>query len=141
MDFGTAIKSCLNQYTTFRGRAPRSEYWFFTLFMMICLIAATIIDRALGTSFKMLNPATGLQISMGYGYVYTIVALALFLPGISVLVRRLHDTDRSGWWYWIALIPLIGVIVLLVWFCSRGTLGENKYGFDPLAGGLAQTFS
>ena len=62
------------------------------------------------------------------------------LPHLAVMVRRLHDTGRSGWWYWIALIPLIGAILLLVWFCSRGTVGSNQYGSDPLGGDLEQTF-
>jgi len=60
--------------------------------------------------------------------------LASFLPAISVIVRRLHDTDRSGWWYWIGLIPLVGAILLLVWFCTRGTSGPNRFGPDPLSG-------
>ena len=57
------------------------------------------------------------------------------------MVRRLHDTDRSGWWYWIALIPLIGAILLIVWFCSRGTEGANRYGADTLGGDIGQVFS
>jgi uncharacterized membrane protein YhaH (DUF805 family) len=78
---------------------------------------------------------------LAYGYAYILVALGLLLPSLSVLVRRLHDTDRSGWYYWIVLIPLIGSIVLLVWFCSRGTEGSNTYGPDPLGGDIAQVFS
>jgi uncharacterized membrane protein YhaH (DUF805 family) len=78
---------------------------------------------------------------LGYGYAYILVALGLLLPSLAVLVRRLHDTDRSGWYYWIVLIPLIGSIVLLVWFCSRGTEGSNTYGPDPLGGDIAQVFS
>ncbi|HHB81462.1 MAG TPA: DUF805 domain-containing protein, partial [Aliiroseovarius sp.] len=60
--------------------------------------------------------------------------LATFLPNISVMVRRLHDTDRSGWWYWIVLVPLIGFILLIVWFASKGTTGDNRFGPDPLGG-------
>ena len=89
----------------------------------------------------MTNPATGLQIGMPYGYLYALAALALLLPNLAVLVRRLHDTDRSGWWYWIILVPLIGGILVLVWFCSRGTDGGNRYGADPLGLGEARVFS
>jgi uncharacterized membrane protein YhaH (DUF805 family) len=63
-----------------------------------------------------------------------LAALTNLLPGISVTVRRLHDTDRSGWWYWIGLIPLVGAILLLIWFCTRGTDGANRFGPDPLSG-------
>jgi uncharacterized membrane protein YhaH (DUF805 family) len=56
----------------------------------------------------------------------------VFLPSISVTVRRLHDTDHSGWWWWIGLIPLVGIIVLIVWWATPGTRGPNKYGEDPL---------
>ena len=76
---------------------------------------------------------------MFYGYVYSLVALAMLLPGLAVMVRRLHDTGHSGWWYWIWLVPLIGGILLLVWLCSRGTVGDNTYGSDPLEGDLSDT--
>lgn len=62
------------------------------------------------------------------------MALGLFLPALSVAVRRLHDLDRTGWWYLIILVPLIGLIVLLVFFVTRGTSGPNRFGPDPLAG-------
>ncbi len=129
MTFTQSIKSCYSQYVTFSGRAARSEYWFFTLFSVLALIACAILDHALGLAFAGF-----------YGPFYAIFALANFLPSISVLVRRLHDTDRSGWWYWILLVPLVGFILLIVWFCTRGTAGANKYGADPL-GGEAEVFS
>lgn len=141
MSFVNAIRSCLSQYATFRGRAARSELWFFVLFVIICAMLSTIIDRILGTTFHMTNPVTGVVQSMGYGYIYTLVALALMVPNISVAVRRLHDIERSGWWYWVVLIPILGAIILLVWFCTHGTRGHNDYGIDPLAGGVARTFS
>lgn len=141
MTFVEAIKTGLSKYVTWKGRASRSEFWFFILFAFICAIVASIIDGILGTTFKTVNPMTGLQQNAGYGYVYIIVALALFLPNISVMVRRLHDTGRSGWWYWIALIPLVGVILLIVWFATKGTTGSNEYGEDPLGGELTAAFS
>jgi uncharacterized membrane protein YhaH (DUF805 family) len=141
MTFGDSIKTCLSKYVTWQGRASRSEYWYFVLFALICYVGAALIDNVLGTTFKFPNPETGLEQSIGYGYAYLLVGLGLLLPGLSVLVRRLHDTDRSGWYYWIALIPLVGGILLIVWFCSRGTVGPNKYGPDPLGGDMTQIFS
>ncbi len=141
MTFVDAIKTGLSKFVTWRGRASRSEFWFFFLFAMLCIIVATIVDRILGTTFKFANPATGLEQSLGYGYVYSLVALALFLPNLAVMVRRLHDTGRSGWWYWIVLIPLVGAILLIVWFATKGTTGSNEYGEDPLGGELTAAFS
>ncbi len=140
MTFSDSVKTCLSKYTTWQGRASRSEFWFFYLFMLVCLAVAAAIDHLLGTTFKFDNPANGAEVSIGYGYVYALVGLGLMLPQLAVMVRRLHDTGRSGWWYWIILIPLIGAILLLVWFCSRGTVGNNQYGSDPLGGDLGQTF-
>ena len=141
MTLGESVRTCLSKYVTWQGRASRSEYWYFVLFGLICYIAATIIDNVLGTTFKIADPSSGQEISMGYGYAYMLVGLGLFLPNLSAFVRRLHDTGRSGWWYWIVLVPLIGAILLLVWLCSRGTEGNNDYGADPLGGDLSQTFN
>jgi uncharacterized membrane protein YhaH (DUF805 family) len=132
MTFVKAIESSLSQYMTFRGRAARSEVWFFNLFSSICSVVAIIIDNILGTQFKNIDSLSGGL----YGYIYLLVALGLFIPNLSVSVRRLHDTNRSGRWYWILLVPLIGVILLLVWLCSKGTGGDNEYGPDPLSGDI-----
>ena len=141
MTFQESIRTCLSKFVTWQGRATRSEYWYFFLFCVLCQIAAAIVDNVLGTTMKVPNAMTGEMQSMGYGYVYGLVGLVLFLPNLAALVRRLHDTGRSGWWYWIALIPLIGIILLLVWLCSRGTNGANQYGPDELGGGFAETFN
>ncbi|MEI7932664.1 MAG: DUF805 domain-containing protein [Alphaproteobacteria bacterium] len=119
---------------TWKGRAPRSEFWFFVLFAWLIYIVAIIVDNVLGSSFKMGG------VSIGYGWAYSLAALGLFLPNLAVMVRRLHDTNHSGWWYWIALVPLLGAILLLVWFCTKGTTGENRFGSDPL-GPSAEVFS
>ena len=129
MTFVKAIESSLSQYMTFRGRAARSEFWFFYLFSSICSVVAIIIDNILGTQFKNIDSLSGGL----YGYVYLLVASGLFIPNLSVSVRRLHDTNRSGRWYWILLVPLISVILLLVW---KGTGGDNEYGPDPLSGDI-----
>ena len=117
MTFEQAVRSCYSNYVTFSGRAARSEYWFFVLFQcVITIFCWVLIPFGLGRALLGL------------------FALANFLPAISVTVRRLHDTDRSGWWYWIALVPLVGAILLLIWFCTRGTYGTNRFGPDPLSG-------
>jgi uncharacterized membrane protein YhaH (DUF805 family) len=114
MNFVDAIKSGFNNYVGFSSRAARSEYWFWTLFVIVASFVAGIIDGLLGL-----------------GYIGVIVSLALFLPGIAVSIRRLHDLDRTGWWLLIALTG-IGLIVLIVWDCMKGTTGPNRFGPDPL---------
>lgn len=141
MTFSESIRTCLSKFATWEGRAVRSEYWYFALFCILCQIAASIVDGVLGTRFQMTNPATGETQSMFYGWVYMLTGLALLLPNLAAVVRRLHDTDRSGWWYWIALIPLIGIILLIVWLASRGTNGTNRFGSDPLGADLGTTFN
>ncbi|MBY8872021.1 DUF805 domain-containing protein [Micromonospora sp. PLK6-60] len=118
-----AVKSVLSQYAGFRGRARRSEYWWFFLFTLILGIVAGILDSALGTDFGSEPGSTGV--------IGLIVGLALLLPTLAVAVRRLHDTDRSGWWLLIGFVPLVGGIVLLVFFAIDGTRGSNRYGADP----------
>lgn len=116
MGFVDAVKSVFGNYATFQGRACRSEYWFFYLFYTLVYIVAMIVDTVTGVP------------------ILTIVsALALLVPSLAVGVRRLHDTDRSGWWLLIPLVPLIGGILLLIWTCSRGTTGDNRFGSDPLS--------
>lgn len=121
MNFSQAINTCFSKYVTWQGRAPRSEYWWFFLFtMLIGIVFAMFVTLAIG-----LNAET-----IGLMYLPTLVT---FLPSLSVLVRRLHDTNRSGWWYWLILVPLVGPIIMLVWMCSKGTVGPNDYGEDPLS--------
>lgn len=117
MGFTEAIQSGFRNYVNFNGRAARSEYWYWTLFVFIVTVIAHLID--LGIGFRVLQ---------------FLAALALLLPGVAVGVRRLHDRDKSGWWLLLALIPLIGAIILIVWFVMRGTFGPNRFGPDPLKG-------
>jgi uncharacterized membrane protein YhaH (DUF805 family) len=118
MNFATSISHCCSNYAGFAGRATRSEYWFFALFMFGVSLAAILIDGRLGM-------AEG-------GFFYFGSILALILPSIAVTIRRLHDLGRSGWWCFIGVIPFVGSIILLIWFCQRGTDGDNLYGADPL---------
>ncbi|NDW53303.1 DUF805 domain-containing protein [Aliiroseovarius sp. PrR006] len=119
MDFQTSVRTCFQKYVTFSGRASRSEFWWFTLFLVIGSFALTLVDIMLLGS-ETLSPLSSL------------FSLATFLPGLAVAVRRLHDRDRSGWWYLLILVPLIGIIVLIVWWASIGTDGPNRFGHDPL---------
>ena len=113
----------LNKYATFTGRSRRSEYWFFGLFYLIFVVALAFVDGLAGTYDQ----------ASGAGLFSSIFALALFIPSLAVAVRRLHDTDRSGWWLLISLIPLIGAIVILVFVLMDSTPGENRYGPNPKA--------
>lgn len=110
-------------YVNFSGRARRKEYWFFTLFSFIFAIAAIIIDNVLGLASE----------ALGYGPVYGLYVLATFLPSLSLSVRRLHDTGRSGWYLLLAFIPCIGGIILLVFALTEGDAHPNNYGPDPKA--------
>jgi uncharacterized membrane protein YhaH (DUF805 family) len=122
MSFQDAVRTCLTQkYADFSGRARRSEYWWFFLFSLISSGVASVIDSILGTRY---GGTTGL--------VQALVQLALLVPGIAVGVRRLHDTARSGWWLLIGLVPVVGWIVLLVFFV-QDSRGENQYGAAPKA--------
>lgn len=119
----------LKDYSNFRTRARRSEYWFFVLFNLIFAIAAMLVDNLLGTTYKF--PSEFGEAGLPYGWVYTLYALVLFIPGLAVAVRRLHDVGKSGWFLLIGLIPLIGFIWLLVLFLTEGKPGENKWGPNP----------
>ncbi len=111
----------LKKYAVFSGRARRMEFWYFVLFNIIVAVVLSLIDRLLGTF-----SATG-----NIGLLSGIYSLAVLIPTIAVTVRRLHDTDRSGWWILINLVPLIGSIVLLVFELLPGTPGSNRFGPDP----------
>ena len=115
MDFQTALKTCLMQkYVEFNGRAARPEFWWFALFTFVVSLVLQVI---------------GGEILSG------IFALAVLLPSIAVAVRRLHDVDRSGWWYLLVLIPFLGALILIfAFFIHRGTAGANRFGPDPLTG-------
>lgn len=114
----------LRNYVGFSGRARRKEYWMFTLFSSIAFIVTGILDTVFGT----------FDAQAGIGLLSTLYGLAVFLPTLAVNVRRLHDTDRSGWWLLLGFIPLIGGLVLLVFTLLEGTRGDNRFGADPKAG-------
>ena len=113
MTFSEAVKSGFDHYTKFDGRAGRPAFWWWFLFGVLVAIGANIIDAILGT----------------WGVVNGLAGLALLLPNLSVAIRRLHDTDHSGWWVLIGLIPIIGWIVLLIFYLRESDPGE---GFRPI---------
>ena len=118
--------SVLKKYAVFDGRARRAEYWYFTLFNFIIALVLSILGKAIGV-FNVTIGTTGNEtniLSIVYG-------LALFLPGLAVSVRRLHDVGKSGWMVLINLIPLIGWIWYLILMIRDGVQGENKYGPNP----------
>jgi len=110
----------LKKYAVFSGRARRKEYWYFVLFN-------TIIGFVLGIIEGLAGIAPGTE----YSVLAILYSLAVLLPGIGVSIRRLHDTGRSGWWLFIALIPLIGSIILLIYMVSDSQAETNQYGPSP----------
>ena len=117
-------KVAFKNYANFSGRARRAEYWYFVLGNFILIIPFYVL-AIVGVS----NENIGLSL-LG-NIVYLVIALGFFIPGLAVAVRRLHDINKSGWYYFIVLIPLIGAIVLLVWFFTDGDRFTNNYGADP----------
>jgi uncharacterized membrane protein YhaH (DUF805 family) len=114
VSFADAVRSVLTNYVTFSGRARRSEYWWYALFAFVVGLVASMIDQAIGAQVVSL-----------------VAALALFLPGLGVSIRRLHDTGRSGWWLLIGLVPIVGFIVLIVFYVMDSQPAANAYGPSP----------
>jgi uncharacterized membrane protein YhaH (DUF805 family) len=110
-----AVRSVLGQYVGFSGRARRSEYWYWALAAGIVAVVLFLLSEAAKIFFVL----------------YLLFGLAILLPNLGVLWRRLHDTGRSGWWVLIALVPIVGSITLLVFTCIDSTPGANQYGPSP----------
>lgn len=111
----------LKQYATFSGRARRPEYWYFVLIYLLIFIVLSIADAITGS----------FDADTGIGLLGGLFALGMLVPWLAVGARRLHDTDRSGWWLLLVLLPVIGPVVLLVFALLRGTEGDNRYGPEP----------
>ena len=118
--------AALKKYTDFSGRARRKAYWLFVLFNLIFSIGLALLDQLFGTVSK----------AIGWGVCSGLYALAVFLPGLALSVRRLHDIGKRGWWLFIALIPLIGGIWLLVLTVTDSRPGANPWGPNPKAGAI-----
>ena len=114
MTFMQAVSTCFNKYVVFSGRARRSEYWYFCLFTSIVSTLLTII--------------------FGEANIFaSIFSLVTLLPGLSVFWRRMHDIGKSGAWFFIVLVPIVGWILMLVWLCRDSEPGDNAYGPNPKA--------
>lgn len=113
MSFADAVKTCFSKYADFSGRARRSEYWFFYLFVFLIVVAGSIVDGIIGTT----------------PVVQVVAVLAVLLPLLAALVRRLHDTGRSGWWALLGLVPFGGLVILVFTVMDSGP--DNEYGPSP----------
>ena len=154
MTFLESIKTCLDKYATFSGRASRSEYWWFMLFLIIVGFVLDMlfpidlpvysVVNSIHFVYTLADGVVGQELMSGEGdnlalrnpvaqWAQLIGNLFLFIPFLSVAVRRLHDVGRSAWWQLISLTG-IGVILLIYWSCKKGTPGPNRFGEDPLRG-------
>ncbi|WP_125779708.1 DUF805 domain-containing protein [Pseudoalteromonas rubra] len=113
--------SALKKYAVFNGRARRKEYWLFMLCNLIVTIVLGLVDMTLGLYSE----------ESGFGLLSGLYALAVIIPSIALSIRRLHDTGRSGWWILISLVPVVGPLVLLVFYVMDSTPGDNDYGPNP----------
>lgn len=116
----------LRRYADFSGRSRRKEYWMFTLFYILVLFGLVAAAAATADSDSDADIFGSL-----FGIVMILFFVATLIPSIAVTVRRLHDQDKSGWWYLISLIPYLGGLVLFIFMCLDGTRGSNQYGSDP----------
>lgn len=138
MGFGQAVSSGFRNYATFSGRARRSEFWWWVLFTAIVSVVAQVLDFALGlriggssATVDAVNNSTFTFSFSSAGWITLVAGLLLLLPSLAMQVRRLHDTDHTGWWWWINVICCIGWIVLLVFWLQPSTPGANRYGPQP----------
>ena len=126
MSFADAVKSFWSNYATFKGRSRRSEYWFVQLFLLITNLAAAAIDLWLMDGDVEQFMANG-----GGGIVGLVWILVTIVPALAILVRRLHDSGKSGWWALMLLVPFAGAIVLLIFVVTDSDTGDNQYGPSP----------
>lgn len=132
------------RYFDFTGRSRRMEYWMFALFNAMIYIVLLVVALLSVPWSEMSSdggadppPGIGLWIALSLAGLYF---LASIIPSIAVTVRRFHDQDMSGWFYFLRFIPYVGGLVLIVFMCIQGTKGENRFGYDPLGNGPADTF-
>ena len=123
MNFSQAVSSFFARWKDFNGRSSRSEYWWATLFVTLTSIFTNILTLFLGLSGSIVAIIVLLLI--------VIFSLFLTIASLALVVRRLHDTNKSGWWYLI-IFTIIGILPLLYWYCKKGDEGENRFGSNPL---------
>jgi len=117
MSFVEAIRSVLTQYVGFSGRARRAEYWYFFLFECIVNFVLSMLGNITDMNF--------------FNILITLFNLAVFLPGLAVCFRRMHDTGKSAWYLLIGLVPIVGQILIMLWFIKDSEPGTNQYGPNP----------
>lgn len=120
MNFSEAIQSGFSNYFNFSGRAQRSALWYWTLFSILGGLVTSGVDWAVFGSDMTVSPLNAL------------FSLGTLIPSISVAARRLHDIGRTGWWLLLILVPIVGWIILIIWYCQKGEAGPNQYGPNPL---------
>ena len=152
MGFADAVKSFYKRFFDFRGRSPRSEYWWAQLFMWAVVIVLAGVSVSLAGGIEAFEAAMEGYEDMPAGMAAAFFLIGLFvlscvIPALALTVRRFHDHDRSGWWYVLvfvlSMIPLLGLLVSLAFFvflCLRGTIGSNRFGMDPLGPSAGTTF-
>lgn len=123
MNFSQAVSSFFARWKDFNGRSSRSEYWWATFFVILTSIFTNILTLFLGLS--------GSIVALIVLLLIVIFSLFLTIASLALVVRRLHDTNKSGWWYLI-IFTIIGVLPLLYWYCKKGDEGENRFGSNPL---------
>ena len=126
LSMGEAVASVFKNYANFKGRARRSEYWWFLVFNSLVVIFLNLIVQPIAASNTESIFMLGLVLLLYLAYL-----VGMIIPCWAVTVRRLHDIGKSGWWWLIALIPIVGSLVLLVWSCQDSDVCENKYGPSP----------
>lgn len=119
VSFSQAVRMAFDSYCRFQGRSSRSEYWWWVLFVAILSFCIGIVEGILGFSMTAVQATSG------------ILSLVLLLPGLGLSVRRLHDIGKSGWWILLGLIPVVGAIVLIIWFARNSQMQDNQYGPVP----------
>ncbi len=134
----------LRRYADFSGRSRRKEYWMFQLFVILLFMVLGAIIGVGGGFSGMFDPASGSSPSAMVWIVialFVILIFALIVPALAVIVRRLHDQDKSGWFILIQFVPYVGGIIMLVFMCIDGTKGENRFGPDPKGENIADVFA
>lgn len=124
MNFIDAVKSYFVKWNDFKTRSSRSEYWWATLFSTLASIVSQLVNAAIAS-----NPSA---LTLTIAILILILLIFMFIASLALVVRRLHDLDKSGWWY-LLIFTIIGIIPLIIWYCSKGTEGQNRFGEDPLS--------
>ena len=131
MNFTDAVKAYFLKWNDFRSRSSRSEYWWATLFVTLASFPLGFIIGFVTTFLFLIAGFSDTTMEIVVGIVMLPIQIFIIIASTCLVIRRLHDVDKSGWWYLI-IFTIIGMIPLLIWYCSRGTDGDNRFGKDPL---------